>query len=173
MPTSPLCGRLNREHFLLPYVGRFREPTQPACNWETWAGTQVDWFGGAKLLFQRDPEYKAFNNMAAGVSVVWHSRGRWSSCIGFWVADMLHVVCTFVSASGKGENISKEASQGLHTHFSTQHCWLELGHLTAPGWKAGRKRSLQHIGGHMSGKTWNHEKRLIGDSLHHKKCYNS
>lgn len=30
----------------------------------------MDWFGGAKLLFQRDPEYKSFDNMAAGVSVV-------------------------------------------------------------------------------------------------------
>lgn len=140
--TFPWCFRLEKYCLLLPYVGGFRDPGHPVCNWETWAGTQV--FPGvqAKLLLQKDPEYKGFNSMEAGVSVGWHSRGVWFSSIGFRVANMLHVAWTLTSFCGKGEKHLKGGILGYAYSFRCISHWLELGHLAAPGWKAGRKCSL-------------------------------
>lgn len=97
-------------HLLLTQVGKFRDlGCQPACHWDAWVGTQVDWLRGCRLscryrgtqnriasIWQKPMSYLCCTPEGSGPSSTWQ------------VADMLNMSSTGVSARGRGENISKE-----------------------------------------------------------------
>lgn len=138
-----LCGRRGRER-LLTYVGKFRDIEQLVAEILELEHGCIGKRVQAKQLLLRPMSWLQYH------------RSWWVACVtvqrqvvyGWQTSDMLIMASTCASASGRGENLSKEVfSYDLQTSLRhVAHGWSFL----PCRWKGCRKYSLQHAGGRMS-----------------------